>query len=212
MIFLFRIFTVPVVQGVTNDTQFRAFLRKYFVAGANSSTVDNIMAAYPADPDFVCRTVHSFSPFLLNLFFHIGFSLQHPRYPVPGLVSVHSAASPQLIITFPLVLSTSVSLPSKETSSLAPQRGQCWRLSPRFKVPSSGVRVWCPVGCLPLTLAVVWKRDKNVKYLGSVHGGELAEFYGISGNITDKVALDSVREFCSQNLRECCDEAECYPA
>ena len=113
---------------------------------------------------------------------------------------------------FPLVLSTSVSLPSKETSSLAPQRGQCWRLSPRFKAPSSGVRFWRLVGCLLLTLAVVWKRDKNVKYLGSVHGEELAEFYGVSGNITDKVALDSVREFCSQNLRECCDEAECYPA
>jgi len=40
----------------------------------------------------------------------------------------------------------------------------------------------------------VWKRKKGVKYLGSVHGGELSEFYGMSQEVTDKVALDSVCE------------------
>jgi len=47
----------------------------------------------------------------------------------------------------------------------------------------------------PLTCIVVWKRKKGVKYLGSVHGGELSEFYGMSQDATDKVALDSVCEF-----------------
>jgi hypothetical protein len=50
------------------------------------------------------------------------------------------------------------------------------------------------VTCPRLTRIVVWKRKKGVKYLGSVHGGELSEFYGISQDVTDKVALDSVRE------------------
>jgi hypothetical protein len=43
----------------------------------------------------------------------------------------------------------------------------------------------------------VWKRSKGVKYLGSVHGGELGEFYGVSEGIKDDVALDSVCEFVS---------------
>lgn len=71
---LSRIFSVPVVQGVNDDTQFRSFIQKYFVGGSNSSTVDRIVAAYPIDNDFVswdppplstCST-HSFiqgSPF-----------------------------------------------------------------------------------------------------------------------------------------------------
>lgn len=53
----------------------------------------------------------------------------------------------------------------------------------------------------PLTRIVVWKRDKSFKYLGSVHGGELPEFYGVSQNVTDKVALDGICEFRSRGLR-----------
>lgn len=49
----FRIFTVPAIQGVGDDAQFRTFIEKYYVGAANSSTVDRIMAAYPADRDFV---------------------------------------------------------------------------------------------------------------------------------------------------------------
>jgi len=41
----------------------------------------------------------------------------------------------------------------------------------------------------------LWKRKKGVKYLGSVHGGELSEFYGMSQEVTDNVALDSVLSF-----------------
>lgn len=43
--------------------------------------------------------------------------------------------------------STSVSLPSKETSSLAPQEALCWWPFPRFRVPFSSatfVRSCCP--------------------------------------------------------------------
>ena len=57
---------------------------------------------------------------------------------------------------------------------------------------------------LPLTCVVVWKRKKGVKYLGSVHGGELPEFYGMSQEVTDKVALDSICEYGSRNLRLRC--------
>ena len=53
--FLSSIFSVPVIQGVSDDTKFRNFIEKYYVGSVNSSTVDRIMAAYPADPDFVSR-------------------------------------------------------------------------------------------------------------------------------------------------------------
>ena len=73
---------------------------------------------------------------------------------------------------------------------------------------AQGAFVWrayhsiaCPP---PLTGVVVWKRKKGVKYLGSVHGGELPEFYGMSQEVTDKVALDSVCEFGPRNLRLRC--------
>ena len=71
-------------------------------------------------------------------------------------------------------------------------------------MPSFGVRLTRSGRPPPLTCAVVWKRKKGVKYLGSVHGGELPEFYGMSQEVTDKVALDSICEFGSRNLRPRC--------
>jgi len=35
----------------------------------------------------------------------------------------------------------------------------------------------------------VWKRNKNLLYLGSVHGGELPEMYGITG---DHLGTDAI--------------------
>jgi hypothetical protein len=55
-----------------------------------------------------------------------------------------------------------------------------------------------------LTCVVVWKRKKDFRYLGSVHGGELSEFFGTSEEVTDKVALDSTREFVLQSLGPWC--------
>lgn len=43
--------------------QFRAFIQKCFAGDASSSTVDRIMVAYPADPDFVSRDVNPVSAF-----------------------------------------------------------------------------------------------------------------------------------------------------
>ena len=59
---LFVVFTVPAVEGVSDDAQFRSFIGKYYVGSANSSTVDRIMAAYPADQDLVHRHVHPSTP------------------------------------------------------------------------------------------------------------------------------------------------------
>ena len=50
-----------------------------------------------------------------------------------------------------------------------------------------------------LTGIVAWKYKKDIKYLGSAHGGELSEFYGVSQDVTDKVTLDSVCELGSEN-------------
>ena len=36
---------------------------------------------------------------------------------------------------------------------------------------------------------LVWKRDKDTLYLGSVHGGELPEMYGITG---DHLGTDAI--------------------
>jgi hypothetical protein len=49
-----------------------------------------------------------------------------------------------------------------------------------------------------LTCFAVWKRDKGTKYLRTVHGGELSEFYGVSEEVTDNVALDNVCKFVSE--------------
>jgi len=91
-IFLFsRIFSVPVIQGVNDDAQFRAFIEKYYVGSANSSTVDRILAAYPVDPDFVSRSIHPFSPqFAQHVL--LGLAFRNIRYPVPGIVCIHAAA------------------------------------------------------------------------------------------------------------------------
>ena len=76
----------------------------------------------------------------------------------------------------------------------------------RFKVPLFSVRVPVCLARLPLTCVAVWKRNKGIKYLGSVHGEELPEFYGISQENTDRVALDSVCELGWQSLRpQCCE-------
>lgn len=136
------IFSVPVVQEVGDDTQFRAFIEKYFVGGVNSSTVDRIMAAYPADPDFG-------SPFETSAIKYQGFPQYKRIAAFQGDFIVGSARRAML-----------------ETVS---------------KV--QGAFVW------------LWKRKKDAKYLGSVHGGELSEFYGVSEGVTDKVALDSVLSF-----------------
>lgn len=42
---------------------------------------------------------------------------------------------------------------------------------------------------------LVWKRGKDHKYLGSVHAGELPEFYSNAANITDNVGTDLVGEY-----------------
>ena len=39
------------------------------------------------------------------------------------------------------------------------------------------------------SLNAVWKRNKNLLYLGSVHGGELPEMYGITG---DHLGTDAI--------------------
>ena len=36
----------------------------------------------------------------------------------------------------------------------------------------------------------MWKRNKDVLYLGSVHGGDLPEMYGIAG---DHLGMDAIR-------------------
>jgi len=43
----------------------------------------------------------------------------------------------------------------------------------------------------------LWKRGKDHKYLGSVHSGELPEFYSTSASINDNVATDLVVNFVS---------------
>ena len=53
ILLLFRIFTVPAIEGVSDDAQFRSFIGKHYVGSASSSTVDRIMATYPADQDSV---------------------------------------------------------------------------------------------------------------------------------------------------------------
>ena len=69
---------------------------------------------------------------------------------------------------------------------------------------------------------VMWKRKKDVKYLGSVHDGEFSEFYKVSRGVTDKVALDSVCQSGSQSLSDAfvgtephsgvvCQPPEAYP-
>ena len=72
---LFRIFSVPVLQGVNDDAQFRSFIEKYYVGSADSSTVDRIMAAYPVDPDFVSQYVQSHIHSAFSQRVHLGFTL-----------------------------------------------------------------------------------------------------------------------------------------
>lgn len=45
------------------------------------------------------------------------------------------------------------------------------------------------------TWSFIWKRNKGDKYLGSVHSGELPEFYGFAPNVTDNVATDVIVNF-----------------
>lgn len=136
------IFSVPVVQGVSNDAEFRSFIQKYFVGSSNSSTVDRIIAAYPMDHDFG-------SPFETSLIEYQEFPQYKRIAAFQGDFIVGSARRTMLEVV--------------------------------SKV--QGAFVW------------LWKRKKDVKYLGSVHGGELSEFYGVSESITDKVAMDSVLSF-----------------
>lgn len=136
------IFSVPVIEGVGDDAQFRTFIEKYYVGSVNSSTVDRIMTAYPADQDFG-------SPFETPSIQYQGFPQYKRLAAFQGDFVVGSA---------------------RRTMLEAVSRVQ-------------GAFVW------------LWKRKKGVKYLGSVHGGELPEFYGISQDVTDKVALDSVLSF-----------------
>lgn len=136
------IFSVPVVQEVSDDTQFRNFIQKYFVGGVNSSTVDRILAAYPADPDFG-------SPFDTP-------NITYPEFP--------------------------------QYKRLAAFQGD-------FVVGSARRSMLDAASQIRNAFVWLWKRRKDVKYLGSVHGGELTEFYGVSQQVTDKVALDSVLSF-----------------
>jgi len=136
------IFSVPVVQGVSDDAQFRTFIEKYYVGSADSSTVDSIMAAYPSDPDFG-------SPFETP-------TIKYPDFPQYKRIAAFQG----------------------DFVSHSARRAMLEAVS---KV--QGAFVW------------LWKRNKNFKYLGSVHGGELTEFYGVSQNVTDKVALDGILSF-----------------
>ncbi|KAF9646185.1 carotenoid ester lipase precursor [Thelephora ganbajun] len=136
------IFSIPVVQDVGDDAQFRAFITKYYVGSVNSSTVDRVMAAYPADHDFG-------SPFETS-------AIQYPGLPQYKRTAAFQG---DFIV------------------------GSARRAMLEAVSKVQGAFVW------------LWKREKSVKYLGSVHGGELPEFYGVSGVVTDNVALDSVLSF-----------------